>query len=524
MPGIPLSNRCSFCKRRKIKCDENWPRCGNCKRSNQECSGPPKGVKFVQNNCHSARGNNSRLSSGSPVPRSQAPSPCGTLVDVKLQSTADGTGTFHQMKIVRDIPQRPREVTPTSEEKLAAKLAQAMAASDTSGHGNALLLSHELLGFIGGRISESSALSDALACLLATFGNLKRALPFQDLIDLQTYGRALKSLQKAARDPQQQHATATLAAATVLYQIEVAYDSSKGPNKALHCGYIYSTMTVRGPPSLEDMLDVHLAFENEQPMLSYCLLSGEDNFYASPEWVWTLQAALDAGMIVSPDLNSLYSLNMTISSWPYLASLLRTLHQDPLNPYATELAVELMNMATTLSLSLQTIDDTTIGSLLSTGDIFYLPSSDPETPDESTLEFSSFTTAQLFATHSLASIAANQILRGAMNFCGAVVDGTAFDVQNKQWTARLLRCGPYAARQKDSFLVPGLVMACGVAESVEERKTLVRMLREVEKWRYPCEKGLKGRWCEKNVLEMGMVLSGRGMFGAGQGGAVEFWS
>jgi hypothetical protein len=455
------------------------------------------------------------------VPHNQAPSPCGTLVDIKLQATADGCGTFHQMKIVRDVLPRPREVTPTSEEKLAAKLAHAMAASETSGYGNALLLSHEVLALMAARISESSALSDALGCLLTTFGNLRRNLPFQDLIDLHTYGRALKSLQKAFKDPDQQFSTATLAAATVLYRIEVAYDSSKGPNKAFHCGSIYTMMCTRGPPSLEDMLDVHLAFENQQPMLSYCLLSGEDNFYASPDWIWTLQAALDSSFVTSPALTNLYFLNMTISSWPYLASLLRTLQHDPLNPYAAEVAMELMNAANTLALALQSIDDTTIASLIATGDIYYLPS--PSGADDSTLEFTSLPTAQLFTTHAMASIAATQILRCAMEFCGPI-DAMAFDVQNREWSSRLMRCEAYAARQRDSFLVPCLVVAFGVAEGEDERKSFVRALREVERWRYPCEKGLKGRWCEKNVAEMGMVLSGRGMFGAGMGGVVEFWS
>lgn len=423
-------------------------------------------------------------------------------------------------------------MTPTSEEKLAAKLAHAMALSESSGDGNALLLSHEALSLMPARLAESAALSDALGCLLATFGNLRRALPFQDLIDLHTYGRALKSLQKSLKDPDQQLSTATLAAATVLYQIEIAYDSSKGPNKASHCGAIYSMMHARGPPSLEDALDVHLAFENQQPMLSYCLLSGEENFYASPDWTWTLQAALDAGLVASPTLASLYSLNITISSWPYLASLLRTLHHDPLNPYATEVAIELMNTANALALSLQTVDDTTIASLISTGDIYYLPSQPPNSSDDSpanpSLEFTSLPTAQLFTTHAMASLAASQILRSAMEFCGAV-DGTAFDAQNEGWTTRLLRCGSYAARGRSSFLVPGLVVAFGVIaggddESSSTKAEIVRLLREVERWRYPCDKGLRGRWCERNVLEMGLVLTGRGMFGHAQGAVVEFWS
>jgi hypothetical protein len=427
------------------------------------------------------------------------------------------------MKIVRDVPAIPREVTPTSEEKLAARLVHAMAVSETLSYANALLLSHKVLSLMAARIPGSSALPDALGCLLATFGNLRRALPFQDLIDLHTYGRALKSLQKALKDPDQQFSTTTLAAATVLYQIEIAYDSSKGPNKAFHCRSIYTMMYTRGPPSLEDMLDVHLAFENQQPMLSYCLLSGEDNFYASPEWIWTLHSALDSGLVTSPTLAHLSSLNMTISTWPYLTSLLRTLQHDHLSPYATEVAMDIMNTANALALALQTVDDTSIASLIATGDIYYVPSQDSENPDDLTLEFTSFTLAQFFTTHAMASIAVSQILYSAMEFCGPV-DSTAFDMQNRNWTSRLLRCGAYAARQKDSFLVPGLVMAFGVAENDSERKMIVKALREVERWRYPCERGLKGRWCEKNAREIGLVLTGRGIFSAGQGGAVEFWS
>lgn len=233
--------------------------------------------------------------------------------------------------------------------------------------------------------------------------------------------------------------------------------------------------------------------------------------------------------MATPSLINLYKLNMTISSWPYLASLLRTLHQhDPLNPYAAEVAMELMNSANTLALSLQTVDDTTIATLLSTGEIYHLPSSDSSNSEDTHLEFADLSSAKLFATHAMASIATNQILRAAMDFFGPV-DATIFNMQNGEWSSRVLKCRTYAARQRDSFLVPALVVCFGVTEGSSERKRVVESVREMERWRYPCEKGLKGRWGEKSLAEMGMVLTGQGIFGTAttgntqQGGGVEFW-
>lgn len=463
----------------------------------------------MQNNCHSARGNNKLKDLSHHHHPSQAPSPCGTLVDVKLQRAADGHGAFHQMKIVRATP-LPREAIPTSEEKLAAKLSHAMASGL-----NGLLLSHDILHRMAGRLSESTALSDALTCLLATFANLKRALPFQDLIDLQTYGKALKSLQKALKDPNQQYTTLTLAAVTILYQIEVAYDSSKGPNKALHCNAIYDLMSTRGPPSLDDMLDVHLAFENAQSMLSYTLLTNSPNFYTTTPWLWTLQTALDSGLITSPAHVSLYTLHTTLSSWPSLASTLRTLHSDPLNPFAPELAMDLLTAANTLSFSLQTYDETVINSLYTSGDIYYT---------NADLDFSSLPIAQLYATHAMASLATTSIIHSTSLFLG--LDTT---LQPPDWTSRIRRSRPYATRQGPGgvFLVPGLIIAYDV-EGDEGRKEVLDALRDLDGWKYPRDNGQKkgqvrSGWNEKAVLEMGVVLCGRGMFGVEGGEGREFW-
>lgn len=415
------------------------------------------------------------------------------------------------MKIVRNTPVQ-REVTPTSEERLASKLSTAMA-SGVPG----LLLSHDLLSLMSARLSESTALSDALACLLATFSNLRCGLPYQDLIDLSTYGKALKSLHRALKDPNAQYATTTLAAVTILYQVEVAYDSSKGPNKALHCATIYDTMLTRGPPPLDDALDMHLAFENLASMLFYTLLTDMPNFYADQTWQWTLQSALDTGLLTSsPAVTSLHTLHLALAIWPSLTSTLRTLHTNLFNPLCLDLAMDLLTAANTLSYSLQAYDETIITSLITSSDVFFSPSQ----PNQ--LSFSSATVAQLYTLHAMASLSVTSLISDLTSYlCLPTSLDESSQYQTTDWAARICNSVSYAASQgpEGAFLVPGLVVAYPVLG-----REVMDGLREMEGWKYSGAgdkkggkkaEGRSGGWSEKSVVEMGVVLGGRAMFGEG---------
>ncbi|KAI1171615.1 hypothetical protein F4777DRAFT_582733 [Nemania sp. FL0916] len=46
MVGIPRSQGCKTCKRRKIKCDQEKPHCRQCRKSNRECEGYNQGTIF----------------------------------------------------------------------------------------------------------------------------------------------------------------------------------------------------------------------------------------------------------------------------------------------------------------------------------------------------------------------------------------------------------------------------------------------------------------------------------------------
>lgn len=47
MVGVPRSTGCQLCRKRRVKCDEVRPECGNCRKYGSECPGYDRGMKFV---------------------------------------------------------------------------------------------------------------------------------------------------------------------------------------------------------------------------------------------------------------------------------------------------------------------------------------------------------------------------------------------------------------------------------------------------------------------------------------------
>lgn len=47
MVGVPRSKGCHLCVQRRVKCDQEKPKCGNCTRYKAECPGYDRSLKFV---------------------------------------------------------------------------------------------------------------------------------------------------------------------------------------------------------------------------------------------------------------------------------------------------------------------------------------------------------------------------------------------------------------------------------------------------------------------------------------------
>lgn len=65
MVGVPRSSGCQLCRKRRVKCDEARPACGNCTRYGSECPGYERGMKFVVEK-HRVRSKGSRPGKPSP--------------------------------------------------------------------------------------------------------------------------------------------------------------------------------------------------------------------------------------------------------------------------------------------------------------------------------------------------------------------------------------------------------------------------------------------------------------------------
>lgn len=241
------------------QCDQKWPTCTQCFQADAVCSGPPTEPKFVHNGIH---GTTSGSDPEVPARYTSLPllssAPSHAIVAINSRNVPGGAS----YSILR-LSQEPRPNPTTVADRLAASLVRHL----ENGPGSALLLTMGHLNFVPARIGESPALRDCVALLCSTWANYRRALSIENIIDSKTYGKALRSLQIALNDENQQLHTETLAAVTMMERVEIMFDAKRPRHRALHGQGMYGLMLKRGPPKLSDELDTCLAFDNLEPMV-----------------------------------------------------------------------------------------------------------------------------------------------------------------------------------------------------------------------------------------------------------------
>lgn len=86
MVGVPKSTGCQLCRKRRVKCDEVKPGCGNCARYGTDCPGYERALKFVSGK-HVVRPKGSAKSAS--TSSSQGSSPAAG--SVRLSSDGDSS-------------------------------------------------------------------------------------------------------------------------------------------------------------------------------------------------------------------------------------------------------------------------------------------------------------------------------------------------------------------------------------------------------------------------------------------------
>ncbi|KAI0451375.1 hypothetical protein F5B21DRAFT_384689 [Xylaria acuta] len=517
MVGVPKSKRCTFCKTRKTKCDENWPTCGTCARAGKICSGARNTFKFVVNGSHNELpddGRNiidaSRLSSASTgVSRADRRRHIGDIIVLDPKNmTKDGCGfkCHSSTNLSKPIPWSPPD-------QLIAYLIACLEAARGTGHdlrilGAFLPLVPQHLG--GG----NTALGYAVELLLGAWTNSRRGLPSDTWLDLRMYNRTLRSLKAALDDANVEHLNNTLAALCVLQKTEVLYDFARGSNQENHAAGLIAVISKGGPAQPMTRMALHVTFESIFHMLQEDIRQRRESVFHTPEWMAALKEAIEESDI-GPVLKQLYRLWVEATAWPSLAHLVRLVRRDPSD---TMTAAELRLRATSLAEKLREQDETILASLTESGAITKVENFTRPDLFPKCYEFADFPTAKLFSSHAMFSIVTYRCLQEADRVLAH--RDPSVEKQARKFSRRTWMAYPWLRNQTPLAVdfTASLVFSYESGNK-EEREFCTAGLKEMDSFRHPPP---IGEWVEPTIMANAKAYSGRLPFMKTQDAKVEY--
>lgn len=529
MAGIRTSNRCEQCRSRKIKvsqsidrflihcntnvrspgaktqCDEKWPTCSPCRRTNKTCSGPPVSrLKFVS----------SEKSLGSKI----APRPVGeqnaapiegppsaissdrSLVVIRKRPAISGWGNYLVLRARARPSKSPSPSAPlqSREDLLASRLVKCI--SSGAGSDRSLQFRVTWIHLAVPRLGSSLALYEAISLLLSSWTKYNQAPTANPEIDRVAYVRALNALNMALSDPEKSYSVDTLAATALVHIVEFDYDmKTRSANESHHAAGLSALMIGKGPPHANDDLDIRLCFENIGLLLSHILLNDGDNFFSKPEWLKAMRGAVRQN--ITPEDPKWIERELVIykAQWPDLIKDLRSLNatRNPLQAYS------LIAKARETIWELYGFDAMRITELRERGNIRSI--TDPQTGFVSKYEFSECIYCQIFHQHALVSIAFNRVLQSALGCIGS--EDPSVEAIIYEYSERIWKTLPYVEKMsrtvRDDFLAP-LLLSLESADG-DMRRYLTEKIIEISGPRAQ----LLGDNPEADCLAMGRALTGR---------------
>ncbi|KAI0549953.1 hypothetical protein F4679DRAFT_595079 [Xylaria curta] len=461
MVGIPKVNRCEHCRRRRVKCDEDWPTCGTCRRARKVCSGPPRPVKFIHNGDHAMDADNYRgseraglinqndtasssrmLLPGDVIEFERAEEDKVTLIQVRQKAAGQGGGTFAKMRRVRPVDLRtplPGRLSRNCFDHVIARVVCCL--QSTAGTEHDITLSITWADLAPRRLYSSAAFAAAICFYIDTWGKAREAVtPFSTtVIDRKAYGKTLGYLRSALRDPKQAYDTGTLAAIALIHKIEVDFDGRRCfATPSSHAAGLYALAAARGPPRLHDELDVHLCFETMTRLMMHVIMNEEDNFYTHTDWMEAMREALQAGVIEHSPYKNLYALGLHLAQWPNLAIESRQFHLNPNPLWGLQIAAKISR----LSEELRSFERDKISPLWATGALWTVP--DLEAPWSEAYHFMDWPTSQIFIMHATISIAAARMQAAALEYLGKA--NPQLEQQTLEWSQRIWKSQAYIDR------------------------------------------------------------------------------
>ncbi|KAI8625702.1 hypothetical protein F5Y19DRAFT_488881 [Xylariaceae sp. FL1651] len=416
---------------RESACDEDWPTCGTCRRAKRNCSGPPSSIKFVHNGNRTpqiydhggcqrdessgqkrSNFNSAMLLSDDLIELEKAQEDKVMLLQVRQRAAGKGGGMFAKMRRMKPTDLRvplPGQIPRNCIDNVAAQVVHCI--ESTVGTEYDLVLRISWAGLAPRRLQSSPAFCAAISLFISTWAKVRRfTTPNPTMVlDRKAYGKALGFIRLALRNPRQTYDAGTLAAIALIHQIDVDFGGQRciGTSSS-HAAGLYALMAARGPPQLNDELDVHLCFENMCRLVMHLIVSEKDNFYTHMDWANTMQLALRSSIIRHPSYKNLYVLQMQLAQWPALAVESRRFHLNPSPVWGAQIVAR----AAELLRRLREFEMEKIQPLWESKSIWTVP--DSAAPWAEAYHFSDWPTSQILIMHASISIVAVRILAAAL--------------------------------------------------------------------------------------------------------------
>ncbi|KAI1207969.1 uncharacterized protein F4807DRAFT_452527 [Annulohypoxylon truncatum] len=509
MVGIPKSNRCDFCRRRKTKCDENWPICGTCSKAGKKCSGPSKHVKFVYNGKHTRRSTqwgdiSQEETDAYSTDELSVPALSTTaktsLLNLRNKTMASGA-IFSKLRIYTRKPQIPKKLPGTRFDLLGGKVVMYLKSSEGTGYSLSTWLS--TLGYVPPLLEGNEALFDATNLLLSTWIKLCQGADRNELFDLSSYNRALQSLQKVLNDTHEQTSNATLAATIYLQTTEYIFDYAGSVNQISHSNGIYSILMQRGPPKHGDHLGAQLMLDAFAYMFSLVIAGKIENFYAYPAWAQVIMNFFDQWKTRTPWVVEVAKLLIQAMNLADTINRFTKIWDAPSYLRDEQEIEDLSAVVDDLSTHFRGFDESTIEPLLQRNLIYEV--SDTESPLGTRYEFPNGTTALHFANVNSFNIVINRMRQELNKMRG--FDDSTIEAECFEWSSRIWRTCQYGLSLRPLCAVTfnDPVRVSYLAGGEAEREYLLKFLREANKFR----KQPTNEWVEESIGSHAWLLMGQ---------------
>ncbi|OAG03637.1 uncharacterized protein CC84DRAFT_1197332 [Paraphaeosphaeria sporulosa] len=303
MVGVPKSTGCAICRKRKVKCDETWPTCVNCRKNGKLCPGPPSRHTFRDAGPQLDKQSTSIKTNQNSAPQDQVHqktqlthlkaiwsntgaavlkfrlSPTGDDQEASKGHSKGRSPTEHSSNLPMSIRYGPLQTSPHHE--LARALIEAMETDDA---GYSISDFGSFMHEVPCRIGRNAALDTAVACLLRTRSALLSKNTLDNLQTPKYYLAAVQRLQRSLEDPVEGMSSNTLCAAVILSLVEALAGPRLDNSYLAHIGGAGRLLEIQGPQTCRDGFAKEILRFTRGGIIVTSIYKSEPSFLSMPGW------------------------------------------------------------------------------------------------------------------------------------------------------------------------------------------------------------------------------------------------